>query len=419
MRILLKNASEVVVASSSKDKLDPEESRNLEVIKNCSIMLNERRIEEINVNHGSLDSDKVIDASGCTILPGFIDPHTHMIFAGSRTDEFYSRIAGESYYKVLERGGGITRTAMDTQNATAEELFQQSMARVRDSLMHGTTTIEMKTGYSNDLSGEKKMIEAMERIKSTRMVDVVKTFLGLHFTPRGIGSREYVETVISDYLPAVAKKMDFADVFCDSGAFDIDDSYNFLSSAKKQGLKLKAHADEIANIGALAKLSELNLVSADHLLKSRTDQLELLAKSGGTGIVLPITSYLLDPNDMPGMSKFEDAALPVAIGTDCSPATYSPDMLFAIYLSVRFCGFTIEQAINGATVNAASALSLKNKGTIAVGSDADLIVLNTQSYEDIPYKFGSNLVRDVIHSGKLLMQNGTMIQAIHNSGAHS
>ena len=405
MSILIRNASEVVTPVIGKKANTPEESRELLVQKNCSILVEDGKIAETDAGNITGEITQVIDASGCTVLPGFIDPHTHMIFGGSRTDEFYSRIAGMTYSKILQQGGGITRTARETQMADRNGLFSQTMNRVWDSLSHGATTIEIKTGYSHDLFGELKMLDVMDMIEASGIINVVKTFLGLHFTPPGTDAQAFTDKVISEFLPRLSGRARFADVFCDVGAFSTVDSYRFLDAARKFGFKPKAHVDEIGNIGAIQALNEIGLSSADHILKSSVDQLQLLSRSGGIGVVLPITSYLLDPGNMPNIKKFEDAGLPVAIGTDTSPATYCPDMLFAIYLSVRFCGFSIEQAINSATINAARALSEDRKGAVEKGYDADLIILDTPSYRDIPYKFGTEIVRDVITSGRLVRKN--------------
>ncbi len=409
MSILIRNASEVVTPLKGKRASTPEESRELQVQKNCSILVEDGKIEDTDAGDRTSGSSQVIDASGCTVLPGFIDPHTHMIFYGSRTDEFYSRIAGMTYSKILQQGGGITRTARETQMADRNGLFTQTMKRAWDSISHGATTIEIKSGYSLYLAGEMKMLDVMDMIEATGNINVVKTFLGLHFTPPGTDASTFTDRVISEFLPRLSGRAQFADVFCDAGAFGTDDSYRFLDAARKLGFKPKAHVDEIGNIGAIQALNGIGLASADHILKSSVDQLQLLSRSGGIGVVLPITSYLLDPADMPNIKKFEDARLPVAIGTDTSPATYCPDMLFAIYLSVRFCGFSIEQAINSATINAARALSEDTKGAVEKGYDADLIILDTPSYKDIPYKFGTGIVRDVISSGRLVRKNGVNI----------
>ncbi|MCL4315066.1 MAG: imidazolonepropionase [Candidatus Thermoplasmatota archaeon] len=407
-RILIRNAEEIVSPTGTK-AVDLNSADEVNITRRSSILISNSRVEGIDVRHGSTDADLIIDAEGCVVLPGLIDPHTHMIFAGTREDEFYRRLHGESYTDIARSGGGILRTARYTSEAGADQIYRQTMERVRSSVMNGITTLEMKTGYSLDLNTEVKMSSVAEMVRSTGIVNVATTFLGLHFVPNGFTSEEFTEKVISEFLPVMSERASFADVFCDSGAFSPEESLRFLRASKSRGMKLKVHADEIENIGSLDMLSGLGLTSADHLINSTVDQLSALAKNGSVGVVLPITSFYLDPAKMPVADRFMKAGLPVALGTDCSPATYAPNMIFAIYLAVRFCGFSINQALTASTLNAAIAVGMEGRGTIAENSHADLIVVKANSYREIPYKFGSDMVKDVVVNGRPVVKDWNLI----------
>lgn len=403
-RIIIRNAEEIVSPIGNR-ALNLSDSEEINIIKHSSLSISNGKIEDIGALNGNLGADTVIDAEGCVVLPGLVDPHTHIIFAGTRADEFYRRLNGESYSEIARSGGGILKTARSTAESGFDDLYRQTMERVLYSIQNGTTTLEMKTGYSYDLAGEMKMSSVADRIRSSGLVNVVTTFLGLHFIPEGLNSEEFTERVIQDFLPHMSEHSSFADAFCDTGAFSPEESFRFLNAARSYNLKLKVHADEIENIGSLNMLSKLKLTSADHLLKSTVDQLSLLASSGSVGVVLPITSFYLDSDRMPDAKKFMDSGLPVAIGTDCSPATYSPNMLFAIYLAVRFCGFSINQAITASTLNAAAASGMEGRGIIDENAPADVIIVKAKDYREIPYKFGSNMVRDAIVNGRLVMRD--------------
>ncbi|MGC8505794.1 MAG: imidazolonepropionase [Thermoplasmata archaeon] len=341
-----------------------------------------------------------IDARGNIVMPGFVDSHTHVVFSGTRENEFYEKLAGMSYLEIQERGGGIYRTFRDVASSSETEIFRQTMRRIYSAVSNGTTTMEMKTGYGIDRDNEAKLIHVMNRISGTSLINVKKTFLGLHVIPPGFNENEYTDQVCNQMLPEFSSDVDFADIFCDMGAFGTESLLRLENKAEELGIPLRMHSNEIADIGCLDHISGSGVVSVDHLIKLSDRNLEAIAKSGAMATLLPITAYSLDPYEMPDYRRFMNRDIPVSIATDCSPSTYSSNILYAIYLGVRFSHFTIESAINAVTVNPAYSLGISSeRGSIGIGKKADLLVLDVDDYKKIAYEFDSGIVRYVMVNG--------------------
>jgi len=359
------------------------------------------------------EAARLIDASGKVVLPGFVDPHTHVVFAGDRAAEFEKRLQGIPYMEILAAGGGIMNTVQATREASLEDLLHQSRARLDTMLAHGTTTVEAKTGYGLDTDNELKMLEAIRLLDQSHPVDLVATFLGAHAVPmeyRGQAD-EYVDLVIEEMLPALerqgylgAERLAFCDVFCEEGAFSVEQSRRILERAKDQGMGLKIHTDEFKSLGGTALAVELGATSADHLACTTDEEIALLAASDTIGVLLPGTPFGLAEDHYSPARKMIDAGVAVALATDLNPGTcYCESMPFIQALACRQMGMTPAETIVASTINAAFALGLVHEvGSLEPGKKADLLILNLSDYRHLAYRFGTNPVETVIKAGRLI-----------------
>jgi imidazolonepropionase len=356
---------------------------------------------------------QTIDASGKVVLPGFVDPHTHVVFAGDRASEFELRLQGAAYMEILAAGGGIMNTVRATRAATLADIVAQSRKRLDRMLTQGTTAAEAKTGYGLDTENELKMLEAIRVLDSAHPVDLVPTFLGAHAIPAEYKGRteEYVSLVVEEMLPALhragylgAQPPLFCDVFCEEGAFSVEQSRRILLAAKELGMRLKIHSDEFKPLGGTALAVELGATSADHLACTPDEEIRLLADSDTVGVLLPGTPFGLAEEHYAPARKMIDAGVAVALGTDLNPGTcYCESMPFIMALACRHMGMTPAEAIVASTINAAHAICLGHEvGSLEVGKKADLLILDSPDYRHLPYRFGSNLVETVIKAGHVV-----------------
>jgi imidazolonepropionase len=356
------------------------------------------------------DGARLIDASGKVVLPGFVDPHTHVVFAGDRASEFEMRLQGASYMEIMAAGGGIMNTVRATRDANLDDLVNQSRQRLDRMLAHGTTTAEAKTGYGLDTENELKMLEAIRLLDESHAVDLVPTFLGAHAVPAEYEGRaeEYVDLVVAEMLPALEREgylagemSPFCDVFCEEGAFSLQQSRHILEKAKDLGMRLKIHTDEFKSLGGTALAVELGATSADHLACTTDQEIELLANSDTIGVLLPGTPFGLAENRYSLARKMIDAGVAVALATDLNPGTcYCESMPFIMALACRQMGMTPAEAIAASTINAAFAVGLGHEvGSLEVGKKADLVILDIPDCRHLAYRFGSNPVETVVKAG--------------------
>ena len=356
---------------------------------------------------------RLIDASGKVVMPGFVDPHTHLVFAGARAAEFEMRLRGATYLEIMAAGGGIMNSVRATRSASLEELVTQSGERLDRMVAHGTTTAEVKTGYGLDTENEIKILQAIRLLDESHPVDLVPTFLGAHAVPAEYEGRadEYVRLVVQEMLPAVKAagplaegKPFFCDVFCEEGAFSREQSRRILAAAKDLGMGLKIHADEFTSLGGAALAAELGAVSADHLVCTPDEEVRLLAESGTVAVLLPGTPFGLGEAEYPRARRMIELDVPVALATDLNPGTcYCEAMPFIMGLASRQMGMTPAEAIVAATVNAAHAIAMGQEvGSLEVGKKADLVVIDIPDYRHLTYRFGTNLVHTVIKSGRVM-----------------
>ena len=404
--ILIKNADEIVTLQGSKTPRKREEMNELAIVKNGSIAIKDGRIIDIGKLKG-YNAKKVIDASGKTVVPGFVDPHTHLVFSGSREFELELKLKGFSYTQIKEMGGGIGYTVKRTREASVEELMKEALKRLDTMLAYGTTTCEAKSGYGLNIETEIKILEAYNRLNKKHPVDIVPTFLGAHAVPEEYKGREeeYIDLVVNEMIPVVTKKnlARFCDVFCEKGFFTREQSKRILLEGKKHGLIPKIHADELTNCGGAQLASEVEAVSADHLLEVSEEGISEMAKKGVIAVILPATVFSLMKKDYAPARELIDANVPVALATDLNPNCYTENMQFVIQLACFYMKMTPAEALTASTINAAHAIGEADRaGSIEVGKQADVLILDCPSHKFIPYHFGVNLVERVVKKGVVI-----------------
>ena len=366
---------------------------------------------------GRYEAAETLDASGKVVCPGLVDAHTHTVYAGDRASEFEMRLRGATYMEVLRAGGGILHTMRATRAATVQELVAESRRRLDAMLSLGTTTAEVKTGYGLDTANEVRMLQAIARLDAGHPLDLVPTFLGAHALPPEYEGRadEYVDLVLDDMLPQVAewyRRSPFArdgvplfcDVFCEEGAFGLDQARRILEAGRALGLPLKLHADEFTSLGGVSLAVSLGVVSVDHLDVTPPGEIETLAGSGTLGVILPAVNLNLGSSHFAPARAMVDAGVALAVATDLNPGSAPcPSMPLAMALACRYGRLLPAEALNASTINAAYAVGLGDRiGSIEVGKQADLLIVDAPDYRHLAYWLGGNLVERVIKKGRIL-----------------
>jgi len=349
---------------------------------------------------------KVIDATGKVILPGFVDSHTHAIFAGSRLKDFELRNRGASYQEIAARGGGILSSVEKVRATSKAVLMNNLIARSQQALRHGITTMEVKTGYGLSVEDEEKLLLAIGQAQKKTPLELAVTFLGAHAIPGEYknNAQGYLDLVIAKMLPKFKKLAEFADVFCEEGYFGKEDSAGLLSEAKKLGYKIKIHAEQLTDNGGSEVACDLSGTSVDHLDNISDQNIAKLARSNVVATLVPGSNFFLKTKTFPPARKLVDSGAAVALSTDFNPGT-SPtlNMSFVISLAVIYMGMTIEESLVAATINGAWALDRGERlGSIEVGKQADLAIFDVADYREIPYYFAMNPVARVIKKGNVV-----------------
>ena len=355
-----------------------------------------------------------LDANGQVVMPGFVDPHTHLVWAGDRAEEFDLRLQGKTYMEILDEGGGILSTVQATRAASIDELLNQTRKRAERAFYHGTTTMEVKTGYGLTFESELKQMQVILQLDKEGPLELIPTFLAAHAVPPEYQGKpdDYVDLVVDEMLPGLyqwwrdhfpARAYPFVDVFCEKGAFNLAQSRRILESAKKLGFPLKIHVDEFESLGGATLAVKLGAVSADHLVKTPDEDINSLGASDTVAVSLPGTPFGLNEKEYTPMKELITADAILALATDINPGTsWCESMQFIFALACRKMGLTPAQAIAAGTINAAAALGQQHRiGSIEVGKQADLLILDVDDYRHLGYRFGINLVSTVIKRGSL------------------
>ena len=397
---ILRGASEVVTAKPTLKPLSGEAMGIVDRRANTDVLIEGDKIVKVSKNIEAPGAE-IIDVTGKVIVPGFVDPHTHLVWAGSREHELEWKLEGKTYQDILANGGGILRTVKETRSVDEEELQSQTLKRFKKAMSHGTTTIEIKSGYGLEEETELKQLRVANWLKSFNLADIVVTFMGAHAFPEDLNKYEYVEEVIR-MLPLVKDLAEYCDVFCsEEGAFTIDESREILEAAKSLGFKLKIHADEFGDTGGGRLGADLGVVTADHLAGSSLETIKMLSRSGAIGVLLPGTPFALLSDHYSPARKMIANNLPIALATDCNPNCYTESMQLVQQLAVFRMGMTPAEALVSSTINAAFAIGKTDRGVISEGWRADLLVCDVPDYRHLTYHFGINHVEKVIIGGKV------------------
>lgn len=409
--LLILDSKETVTVS---DDLGPDD---VGVIDGGGVAVDNGRIVEVastQLIEKKYRGRNVVRATDEIVLPGFVDPHTHLVFKGSREEEFGLRVRGLPYMEVLRKGGGILETVNRTRQTSTESLLKASRERLNKALETGTTSIEMKSGYGLRLQDEVKMLRVINILKKEHPCRVTATFLGAHALPTEYSSPEiYTRLIIEEMLPVVMheKLARFCDVFCERGVFDERLSMRILKAGRHYGLRPKVHADEFSDSGGARVANMTRAVSADHLIHSPSSQLEQMRETGVTPVLLPASSHSLLMEQHADATEMLSMNLPVALGTDFSPANWILGPLNVAALAARELKMRSGDIIRGITINAARALGLERRiGALTPGRLADIAVIRAPSHKWIGYAGGEGLVDKVLIGGELMVDDGRRVR---------
>ena len=410
--LLIVNAEEMLtLADGGQKPRTRKQMRELGIVRDGALAVREGRIIAVGKTRDitkAFRAENIISAKGKIVLPGFVDPHTHLVFAGSGEEEFEMRVEGASYMEMLSSGGGILKTVKETRRARVEKLVDLGLERLDAMLAHGTTTLEAKSGYGLTAEDELKILEATKRLNQLHCVNVVPTFLGANAVPpeyRG-RSEEYVSLIIGEMIPKVAQKglAEFCDVFCERGTFNLEQTKRVLVNGKRHGLKPKIHADEMSLVGGAEIAADVGAVSADHMNFSSVEGIKALSEKGVIAVLLPAAAFSLMMGRYADARLMIDCGVPVALGTDFNSSCWVENQQLVIAMACHFMRMTTAEAITAATINAAHAINRGGEvGSIELGKRADVVILNAPNHRFLGYRIGVNLVDKVIKNGRLVV----------------
>ena len=412
--LLIHNTSQVLTLAGSPQR--GEDLGRLGIIPDGAVLIEDEKIAAVGASQELLrryPHAERLDAGGNAVMPGLVDPHTHLVWAGDRAAEFEMRLQGKTYMEIMAAGGGIASTVNATRSADPQELYAQTRARALGMFHNGTTSAEAKSGYGLEITSELKQLELLLKLSDEGPLELTPTFLGAHaVAPEYTGrTDEFTDLIAFQMLPEVktwwqqhanSHPLPFVDVFCEQGVFDLAQTRRILTAAKTLGFPLKLHADEFANLGGASLAAELGAASADHLVKTSAADIRALAASNTVAVALPCTPFGLAQSEYTSAKEIIAAGGLLAIASDINPGTaWCESMQFVIALACRYLRLTPAQAVAAATINAAAAIQREQEiGSLEPGKQADLLILSVPDYRNLAYRFGGNLVQTVIKKGK-------------------
>jgi imidazolonepropionase len=409
--LIVKNAEELLTLSPSF-----EEASGLGIIHHGAVGIKEGRIfwvgktEEISGGVSLSRDGREMDGTGKVVMPGLIDAHTHLVFAGSRENEFEQRIQGLSYQEIAGRGGGILSTVQATRNASFDQLRSLAERRLNRMLSKGVTTVEAKSGYGLSLRDETKILRVMKALQESHPIDIVPTFLGAHTVPKEFREdrAHYVDLLTEEMIPQVTqeKLAEFCDVFCEEEAFTLEESKRILETGKRYGLKPKIHADQLSSGGGAELAAEVNAYSADHLEYASPEGIRRMAEKGVAAVLLPGASFFLSMRNYPPARDMIEQGVAVSLATDLNPGSSMTESLpMMMTMGCTMYKLLPKEVIQATTIHAARSMGREKEiGSLEVGRQADLLVLDIPNYRYLPYHFGVDHVETVIKKGKIIYQ---------------
>lgn len=422
--MLIYNASQLLTLAGGPQR--GKKLGELGIIPEGAVLIRDGLVQAVGLSQDLLEQyprEERFNAACKVVMPGFVDPHTHLIFIGNRAFEFEMRLEGRSYQEIMAAGGGIVNTVRITRDARLDELVSAARPRAMGMLRYGTTTAEAKTGYGLTPSSELSQLQAILKLDQEGPLELVPTYLAAHAIPLEYkhNPQAYTDLVVNQMLPGVqawwkrnhsSRPLPFVDVFCEVGAFSLEQSRQILSKAKELGFPLKIHADEFENLGGTSLAARMGATSADHLVKTSEADIQALGMSNTVAVSLTPTPFGLGHNEYTPAQEILQANGLLAIASDLNPGTaWCESMQFVIALSCRYLRITVAQAIAAATINAAAAIGRAERiGSLEPGKQADLLVLSVDDYRNLGYKFGGNLVQRVMKHGKWVVENATPSQ---------
>src|SRR5262245_23810154 len=389
------HASELVTLSGPKRPRFGAELSEVGIVRDGGMIVRDGKIERVGPSdeiEKNLGDAEIVDARGCVVMPGFVDAHTHLVFAGNRLEDFERRSRGETYEQIAKAGGGIWSTVEKTRAASERDLLAQAKKHANWFLSCGTTTVEAKSGYGLTVKDELKILRVLRQLKEEVPLEIVPTFLGAHAVPRKLSPDEYLDVVVTEMLPRVTAERlaEFCDVFCERGYFDIDQAHKILSAAKKLGLNLRGHVDQLTNSGGAKLMAEIGATTADHLEQTDEQGIAALKKANVQPVFLPGSVYALGSSRYPRAREMIEAGLSVVLATDFNPGSSpTPSMPMVLSLACTQMKMSPAEAVTASTVNAAYTVNRGDKiGSLESGKLANFVIFGCEDYRQLAYWFG-------------------------------
>lgn len=403
--LIIQNIQELILPKTTDKPLKGRELDELEVVENGTVVIKDGKVVYSGPHTDDYEAKEVIDASGRVVSPALVDAHTHLIFGGSREHEMSLKRQGKSYLEILESGGGILSTVKSTREISEEDLFKKAEHDLLTMIKHGVLTVESKSGYGLDKENELKQLRVSNRLAEKYNLNMKHTFLGPHAVPEEAESNEAFLEEMIELLPEVKEYADFADIFCETGVFSVEESKRYMEKAKEAGFKVKIHADEIDPLGGLELAIDEGAISADHLVASSEEGKAKHKTSDTVAVLLPATTFYLDKNDYADARGMLNNGGAIAVATDYNPgSSVTNNLQLAMAIAALKLKLSPTEVWNAVTVNAAKAIDA-DAGTINQGDQANIVIWDAPNHEYIPYHFGINHAQKVIKDGKVIVDN--------------